>query len=453
MLLLWPLGALAEDYGFDGGKISLVRAPNGKEKASFTASDVGIILPNPGTADDPTTAGVTIEFIETPSGTTATLETGGGELPDFARWKTLSTGYAFSNRQAPDALSGIRSLVLKNQRKIRISAKAISLPLDASASGLSIRITMGERRLCTRFGPETIRRNIPGRFMAKGSDGSGLSDCGDVALGIPAPSPTPTPAPTPTPTPVPTQAPDPEPILPINTEPCPTITNGDVQFLGKNVAIRVAPDAATKKGPLIFVWHGLGSQPSGAIWHLLRQPDLYETILDMGGMIVAPYGSGPPFEYGVADFLVADEIVACALEQVGIDERQIHSIGFSAGGLITTMMGHYRSNYIASIVGFAGGFLGPNQNPENLVPALIAHGGPSDFVFISFEDVMESYYDIIVNDGHYAILCRHNAGHTVPLSLRETSLDFFLDHPFGAAPIPYGDQLGPLFGSYCVESQ
>ena len=98
----------------------------------------------------------------------------------------------------------------------------------------------------------------------------------------------------------------------------------------------------TCSGQLIFSWHATGEGASNAIGLLGK--DVIEEIKSLGGIVVAPltgYGrerrpwdnipSGPTNTDG--DQRLMDEVVACAIEKVGIDVRRIHSVGWSAGGL------------------------------------------------------------------------------------------------------------------------
>jgi predicted esterase len=421
--------AHAVDVPIEGRKLVLTRSNSGKEKLVFLASDPAIDPPAPGGDGDPTLHGVTIELHSGLDGASDPMGVPPSPATPPARWKDLGPDYEFVHKGAPDATSGVKTLVLREKGKLRIVAKEVPLPLSGRNVFVTIRITMGDTRYCARFDPNDVKRDHSGRFVAARSGKDEILDCTDFGLGLGG-----------------------GPILPTNVEPCPTIQDGIVNFRGNPVRIRVAPDAAGKRGPLVFVWHGLGSNPNTAILHLLGVDAQIQQILDLGGVVAAPFGHGPPTEFGAGDFFTTDEIVACAIQQIGIDPFRIHSVGFSAGGLVTTLMSAMRSNYVASIVGFSGGFYGTDQNPDNLVPALVAHGGPGDVVFIPFEPLMENYYDQIVSEGHFAILCDHGQNHTVPLALLERTLPFFLAHPFGTTPSPYAGGLPAEFPAYCIAS-
>ncbi len=429
LLTAGSLEAAAADHPIEGTKIVLTRSSSGKEKLVFVSSDSALMAPASLSADDPTLTGVSIDLFSGLDGASTLLTIPNAAAAAPAIWKQTGPDYRFVNGGAPDVVSGAKALLFKDGKKLKLIAKELPLPLSGRNTFVTIRITMGDTRYCARFNPANIKKDYAGRFIGRKAPAANVDDCTDFGMGIAE-----------------------GPILPTNTEPCPAIQDGTLSFLGNNVRIRVSPDAATQNGPLVFAWHGLGSNPDAAIAHLLGPDSQLQQILDMGGMVAAPFGHGNLTEFTAADFEVADEIVACARQQVGIDPFQIHSVGFSAGGLQTTYMGTNRSNYIASIVGWSGGFSGPDQNPDNRVPSLMSHGGPGDFVYIPFDQLMEAYLDLIVGEGHFAIMCRHGLGHSVPSAIRERTLPFFLDHPFATVPSPYEGGLPVDFPAYCTAS-
>ena len=286
---------------------------------------------------------------------------------------------------------------------------------------------------------------------AAGSGGSasgGAGAGGDTGSGGSASLPTPDPA-----------------RLPTATGACPTFSPGTVTFAPAGIAPRdveiwMAPDAADRDGPLVFYWHGAGSSPVTEPPYGLGTA--LDAVVEQGGVVAAPHhdpaaGQLPWFlatGYGADDdLLLADEVLACAIESVGVDLRRIHSVGMSAGGLQTTQMSYRRSGYLASVTTYSGGLI--SQPPEmadplNLFPAMIFHGGPSDQVVVSFQTVSEAYRDDLRARGHFAFICDHGNGHKIPLDARGSSWQFLSDHPFGTAPSPYEGGLPEGFPTYCA---
>ncbi len=253
-------------------------------------------------------------------------------------------------------------------------------------------------------------------------------------------------------------------FVPAPSGACPEFVNGDVTFSPAGIAprkvkISIGDNPTAQDGPLVFYWHGAGGNPNEASYIL--GADTIAAIKALGGIVVAPYhdpaaGQFPWFltTGGGAedDLLVADEVLGCALEKVGIDLRRIHSFGMSAGALQTAQMSYRRSGYLASVLLFSGGRLGtpPQQEDQNKFAAMIMHGGDSDIMLVNFKTLSEAYYNDLVGKGHFAFICDHGKGHTVPPGLGGSSWQFLSDHPYGVAPSPYAVGLPQGFPGYCA---
>jgi len=257
--------------------------------------------------------------------------------------------------------------------------------------------------------------------------------------------------------------------LPQSTGTCPDFTEGVITVSpagnsqSRNVKIWVSDAANTLDGPIVFYWHGTGGSPDEALTGL--GTDTIDAIKAAGGIVAAPYhdpaaGTYPwfltiyPLETREDDLRVADEILACALEEIGIDTGRIHSIGMSAGGLQTSQFSFRRSNYIASVVTYSGGiwacnFPPPNQDPSNKFAAMIFHGGVSDIVVISFKAASECYKNLLTANGSFAFICDHSQGHTMPSGVQNNVWQFFQDNRYGFDPSTYETGLPADFPSYC----
>lgn len=251
--------------------------------------------------------------------------------------------------------------------------------------------------------------------------------------------------------------------LPTPDGPCPEFASGMLEFAPGEIEPRQArvwydPDAGGG-GPIVFYWHGTGSNPLEAEFGLGQAA--IDDILMRGGMVVAP-ASDPEsgqFPWFLVlgqqedDLHLMDEIVGCAAEGPGIDPSRIHSLGMSAGGLQTSQASLRRASYLASVVTYSGGLLDPetpSDDPDRPFPALIYHGGPDDIVIISFQQASERYESYIDDRGGYTVICDHGGAHTIP-DARVFSWQFLLDHPFGITPYPYDGQLPDWIPDYCAE--
>jgi predicted esterase len=253
--------------------------------------------------------------------------------------------------------------------------------------------------------------------------------------------------------------------LPSASGACPEFVQGSITVSPAGIPARelqlwISDAAARLDGPLIFYWHGTGSQPLEAVYGIGDAQ--IQAILALGGMVIAPVhdpaaGTFPWYLTAGAgkedDLLVADEALACAIQKVGVDTRRVHSMGMSAGGLMTTQLGYRRSAYIASIAPYSGGLFGnpPNQDPANLFPAMIFHGGESDVVVgVQFQAISETLQADLEGKGHFAFLCNHGGGHSIPTDARASVWQFLFEHPYGTNPSPYAGGLPGGFPSYCT---
>ncbi|MGZ3428422.1 MAG: hypothetical protein ACXVCV_17340 [Polyangia bacterium] len=261
--------------------------------------------------------------------------------------------------------------------------------------------------------------------------------------------------------------------IPKPTGTCPTFAAGTVTFSPAGIAPRQArlwmtSAASTLHGPLVFYWYATTSSTNEVLYGLGQS--VVDAITAKGGIVVAPVEDMPNGQKNqfpwylvtgnqMDDLTVADEIVGCAIEKVGIDLRHIHSLGMSAGGLQTTRMSYLRSGYLASVATYSGGISSgvsdSFQDPSNLFAAMIFHGGATDtYGQLSFQMASESYKTALRAAGHFAFICDHSAnapGHQIPPAPAATSVwQFFQDHPFGTNPSPYAGGLPSGFLSYCT---
>lgn len=257
--------------------------------------------------------------------------------------------------------------------------------------------------------------------------------------------------------------------IPTPTEPCPilrTTYNSDytastpITIKGKRADIiignKAKPDSIV---PLYFYWHGFLGTPTQDIVAGALTPSFDSRVMEEGGIIVGLYGDATAsggtivleFDYG--HLAAADELLACAIQQLNIDVCRIHTSGFSMGGLMATQMSYLRSNYLASIISYSGGLRsGPpaDQNPANKLAALVVYGGSSDVYFpYNFQNTAINYFNDLKANGHFPVICNHDSGHTVPESIGAAAWQFLRDHPYGRTPEPYTNGLPDTFPAYC----
>jgi hypothetical protein len=258
-----------------------------------------------------------------------------------------------------------------------------------------------------------------------------------------------------------------QPVLPMAPANCPMLRNGAVanfpRASGTNVPVTIYIDPSAKSkpdpgGPLIIYWHATLSNP-GEVMSGFGQANI-AAVTAAGGVVAAPATTAcsgctttDDGYWFLEDDVVADEIVACAVQQAKIDVTHIHTLGWSAGGLHTTHVAQARSNYIASFISYSGGLFplpSTDQNPANKVAGILTYGDPgSDVVILDFNAQSQSWYKMFQPKGWYSMMCHHPGGHEVDPQIAPLSLRFFKDHPFEVNPEPYASAIPSGYPSYC----
>jgi hypothetical protein len=152
------------------------------------------------------------------------------------------------------------------------------------------------------------------------------------------------------------------------------------------------------------------------------------------------------------DFTTADQVVACAIQEMHIDTRRIFTTGASAGALQAAWMSYARSGYIAAAAPISGGIIvAPAlQDPSNVPAAMAIHGAPGvDVVIIDFAQASATYEASVKTLGGFSMDCNTGGGHVGgPPQICPGIWQFFEDHPFKVAPQPY-PPIPAVFPSYC----
>jgi hypothetical protein len=245
------------------------------------------------------------------------------------------------------------------------------------------------------------------------------------------------------------------PDIPTPSGACPEFQQGDVTFNppggARRVAVTMGPSAASTSGPLIFYWYATTSNPTEA-----RRGLPIDQVTAAGGIVVAPYdvpnaGTFPWLMNQALHDQLFDEVLACAVQKTRIDTSRIHSIGFSAGALMTTHLSHARSKYMASVATYSGGGTGPYQETSNKFAVMMMTGGPNDMVVVNFHTQSQQWQTELKARGNFALFCNHGGGHSIPARLVPGVWQFFQDHPYGRTPSPYVGNIPSGIAPPCVE--
>jgi predicted esterase len=220
---------------------------------------------------------------------------------------------------------------------------------------------------------------------------------------------------------------------------CPTFRNGTV-MVASHGGIQLTVGEAGKNGALFFFWHGTYGSASQVS---MVPSSVRNEIISSGGIIASFNGpssskaggdcSGTA-EHAIADFDAADQIVACAVKNHGIDPRRIYTTGCSAGGLQSGCMAQLRSSYIAAAAPNSGGVVFPQRWQDTGKPAIFSmHGGPSDWVIVTFSETSAALNMSAKQHGSFVVNCDHSGGHcAAPSALYQAAWQFMKDHPYGA---------------------
>jgi len=289
-------------------------------------------------------------------------------------------------------------------------------------------------------------------------------------------------------TPTPDAAPDvPEP--PVVSSSCDLLAAGTVSgFMVDDMArsfILTLPTGATAPGgrwPVVFNWHGFGDNAANFNGVFARDVNnatmpfiLVTPSSTMLGPTTMPVGidwdqlrvAGPNREARMFD-----AILRCVDMRWGVDRDRVYSVGFSAGAIMTDLLGVLRGDQLAAVATFSGGYFSNPPNPMTLgvlrsfvswpdlparhrYPQLLMSGGMRDMFSLviataRFDTFATNDVPYLRAAGHDVVECNHEMGHTVPTALRAQVIPFFAAHPRGRTPSPWAAALPTGVPGYCT---
>ena len=197
--------------------------------------------------------------------------------------------------------------------------------------------------------------------------------------------------------------PAPADLAPLSSGECPALdSSGTYSFLSsgdeRTVTVLI-PQAPSADMPVAFFFHGLLSPD-----HTPQPTDYMATALGLqgtadayGAVIVLPesrtmsmfgfsFFMWEVMEQDDLDLVLFDDLRTCVAQELGADMRRVSAMGFSGGGLFTTVVARERGDTLASIVEMSGGSdvdfslvsdepIAAYGTPANTMPSLLFSGG------------------------------------------------------------------------------
>jgi hypothetical protein len=247
-----------------------------------------------------------------------------------------------------------------------------------------------------------------------------------------------------------------DPVIPMVTGECPKFQSGTITYMGLGgIQISAGAKAAGPTAPMVFYWHGTLSS-SGEFAAMAAAVN--QGVVQEGGVLVSFQDttggdllSGTSI-FGMSDFKLTDQLLACAVRDHNIDPRRVFATGCSAGGLFTGAMLAIRSSYMAAGASNSGGFTFPQAFQNMHTPPLMTiHGAPGvDVVAIDFSESSATADKAFKGRGGFVINCNHGGGHCGGAGLAGDIWKFFKAHPFGVSPEPWAGGLPAGFSSQCM---
>ena len=277
---------------------------------------------------------------------------------------------------------------------------------------------------------------------------------------------------------------------PVMSSSCDTLRAGTVDgFMVGGLSrqfILTLPTGATAPGgrwPVVFNWHGLGDTAqnmnqllAGAVNNPTMPFILVTPASTRLGPTTVPLGiewDNIQVREPNREAQLFDAVLRCVGERWGVDADRVYTVGFSAGAIMSDLLGVLRGDRLAGIVSYSGAYFSnaPNratlggvgnliQWPATPVPSryaqLMLSGGTMDLFSLV---VAQAHFDqFAANDspylrasGHDVIYCTHGRGHTVPSGVMAPQLvEFFAAHPRTVMASPWAAGLPMSYPSYCT---
>lgn len=178
------------DYPVAGTQLTL-RERNNKASLSLLLRDGSIPIPTPGSADDPSLAGLYVTLFSRGTAERAAY----GALPGTGQnsWQVRTTAkavtYSYRNGTATRFGGDIQTISMRSGSGLKVRSKAYGLVLLAPQGAVAVRVQYGSVRVCALFDGASVRADKAGVFTARKAAAGNLADCNDDTLAMDGPAP------------------------------------------------------------------------------------------------------------------------------------------------------------------------------------------------------------------------------------------------------------------------
>ena len=161
--LVTGTSAGATDQPVPGTRLILKVSASGREKLSFRSNGT-FMIPPPGSPDDPTQAGASLQLLNPNTGESFTFD-----LPS-SHWSVTPAGTQYKYRDQVPVESGKVKVAGIGTRRLNASGQKVGITLNESSQGeLDVVLSSGSFRYCAAFADGAVKSDSPGVFSARGA--------------------------------------------------------------------------------------------------------------------------------------------------------------------------------------------------------------------------------------------------------------------------------------------
>lgn len=227
------------------------------------------------------------------------------------------------------------------------------------------------------------------------------------------------------------------------------------------------PADPTRPMGILFSWHGYnqaeGQHHDASNLNPNGNPDLPVVVITPDDLdFELPVGLDWQLDEGSVatnvDLQFFEAMVGCLNEQYDIDPARIHSLGYSAGSVMTALLHSVYPTIVRSVICisgmwfndqaeidaiiFAGLVLSPTWpplRPEDAGTILLTHGGLTDIaaVIINLETMAQRAFPFLAQANRVVVDCAHNNGHTGSPDVGADVISRFISENPSDRPSPY----------------